>query len=99
MAQANQQPDQHLPHGNVVSMPDAFDPKDLLNLKTSFNPLNINEPVTNKKPARLDFNLDFLNHPARNMLHFSQNHLFKILARFCHTMAGIKSSHVIYLLV
>ena len=96
MAQANQQSAQHLPHSSAVSMPGAFDPEDLLNLKIFLDLLNINKSA-NKEPARLDSNLDLLNHLACNVLHFPQNHLFKILAGFRHAVAGNKSPCILHM--
>ena len=89
MAQANQQSVEHSLHGSVVSMPSAFDPEDLLNLEALLDSLSINEPIF-KELTRLDFNLNFSKHPARSVMHLLKNHAFKILAGFCHAVAGNK---------
>ena len=103
MAQANQQPAEHSPHGSAISMLDTFDPEDLLNLEMSLDLLSINE-ATAKEPAikelfKLYSNLNFANHPARSVLHLLKNHAFKILARFCHAVAESKDPHLLHLLV
>ena len=98
MVPANQQPAEHFPLGNAVSMLDAFNPKDLLNLKTSLDLLSINES-TPKKSSRLDSNLDFLKHPARSVLHLPKNYTFRTLARFRYAVAGSKSSRLLHLLI
>ena len=103
MAQANQQPVEHFPHGSAVSMPGAFDPDDLLNLKAFLDPLSINEPTATesalKKPFRLDSNLDFSKHPACSVLHLPKNYAFKMLAEFCHAMAKNEGSRLFHSLV
>ena len=103
MTQANQQPAEHSPHGSAVNMPGAFNPENLLNLKASLDPLSINELTATepapKKPSRLDFNLDFSKHSARSVLHLSKNHAFKMLAGFCHAVAGSKSFCVLHSLI
>ena len=103
MASTNQQPVEHFPHGSAISMPGAFDPEDLLNLKASLDPLSINEPIakepTAKEPSRLYSNLVLANHPARSVLHFPKSHAFKTLAEFCHAVAGTKGLRLLHSLV
>ena len=84
-------------------MPGAFDPEDLLNLKASLDPLSINELIAIKpaikEPSKLYSNLNLSNHLARSVLHFLKSHAFKMLAEFCHAVAGNKGPRLLYSLV